>query len=75
MTINPRPVKEKCEFAFFFPVFTNLCMKMIRTFPLKCLAFGSKASGAVKAGVPAVEFNLASDPSNSLHTPKSAICT
>ena len=33
-----------------------------------------RASGAMKAGVPAVFDNKASDPSNSLHTPKSAIC-
>jgi len=48
-------------------------MDLKLTFPLNCLPW--RASGAMNAGVPAVEFNAASDPWNSLQTPKSAIWT
>jgi hypothetical protein len=45
------------------------------TLPLNADLLSPRASGAVKAGVPAVFDKKASEPLNSLQTPKSAIWT
>lgn len=44
------------------------------TLPLNPALCSPNASGAVKAGVPTVDDKNASEPLNSLQTPKSAIC-
>lgn len=65
-------IRVSNRYYLLIKVHYNIVIKIL-TFPLKPALCSRRASGAVKAGVPAVEDKKSSVPSNSLQTPRSAI--